>query len=61
MFNTLGNLATHPNAGLLFPDFEDGTVLQLTGEAEVIWNDERVRRYEGAERVVEFELATVVE
>lgn len=61
MFNTLGNLAAHPNAGLLFPDFEDGTVLQLTGKAEVIWDDERVRRYEGAERVVEFDLDEVIE
>jgi predicted pyridoxine 5'-phosphate oxidase superfamily flavin-nucleotide-binding protein len=61
MFNTLGNLAAHPNAGLLFPDFEDGTVLQLTGKAEVIWDDERVHRYEGAERVVEFNLDDVIE
>jgi uncharacterized protein len=31
LFNTLGNLAVHPRAGLVFPDFGGGRVLQLTG------------------------------
>jgi predicted pyridoxine 5'-phosphate oxidase superfamily flavin-nucleotide-binding protein len=35
MFNTLGNLLAHPQAGLLFLDFETGDVLQLTGRARV--------------------------
>lgn len=35
MFNTLGNLLAHPQAGLLFLDFATGDVLQLTGEARV--------------------------
>jgi hypothetical protein len=38
MFNTLGNLAVNPNAGLLFPDFENRRVLQLTGTAEILWD-----------------------
>jgi uncharacterized protein len=33
MFNTLGNLAVDPRAGLLFVDFETGASLQLTGTA----------------------------
>ncbi|MFI5616674.1 pyridoxamine 5'-phosphate oxidase family protein [Streptomyces sp. NPDC051567] len=33
MFLTLGNLATDPRAGLLFPDWESGAVLQLSGRA----------------------------
>jgi predicted pyridoxine 5'-phosphate oxidase superfamily flavin-nucleotide-binding protein len=37
MFNTLGNLAGHPQAGLLFVDFEGGDLLQLTGRAELLW------------------------
>jgi predicted pyridoxine 5'-phosphate oxidase superfamily flavin-nucleotide-binding protein len=37
MFNTLGNLAGHPRAGLLFVDFERGDVLQVTGRAEILW------------------------
>jgi uncharacterized protein len=35
MFNTLGNLVGHPQAGLLFLDFETGDVLQVTGRARV--------------------------
>jgi predicted pyridoxine 5'-phosphate oxidase superfamily flavin-nucleotide-binding protein len=31
MFNTLGNFAVHDRAGLVFPDFGRGTLLQLTG------------------------------
>src|SRR5262249_33115503 len=35
MFNTLGNLAVEPRAGLVFPDFETGNTLQLSGRATV--------------------------
>jgi predicted pyridoxine 5'-phosphate oxidase superfamily flavin-nucleotide-binding protein len=35
MFNTLGNLVEYPSAGLLFVDFGNGDVLQLTGRPEV--------------------------
>lgn len=38
MFNTLGNLAVNPAAGLVFPDFENRRVLQLTGTAEILWD-----------------------
>ena len=38
MFNTLGNFAVNPCAGILIPDFENGRTLQLTGRAEVHWN-----------------------
>ena len=38
MFNTLGNLALNPNAGLVFPDFENHRILQVTGAAEVLWD-----------------------
>ncbi len=38
MFNTLGNLAVNPIAGLVFPDFENRRVLQLTGTAEILWD-----------------------
>ncbi len=40
MFNTLGNLAGHPRAGLLFVDFAGGDLLQLTGRAQVVWEPE---------------------
>ena len=37
MFNTLGNLLVNPRSGLLFFDFQTGDTLQLTGEAEILW------------------------
>ena len=37
MFNSLGNLAVDPAASLLFVDWADGTVLELSGTAEVEW------------------------
>ena len=33
MFNTLGNLAVDDRAGVVFVDFEGGTLLQMTGKA----------------------------
>lgn len=35
MFNTLGNFASDPRAGLLFVDFSTGDTLQLTGPVEL--------------------------
>jgi predicted pyridoxine 5'-phosphate oxidase superfamily flavin-nucleotide-binding protein len=35
MFNTLGNIVRHPRAGILVPDFETGSTLQMTGRASI--------------------------
>lgn len=35
MFNTLGNLVEYPRAGLLFVDFTNGDLLQVTGRARL--------------------------
>ncbi len=40
MFNTLGNFTANPHAGLLFLDFKRNRTLQLTGRAEVLWDQE---------------------
>jgi len=40
MFNTLGNFAVNPQAGLVIPDFENGRTLQLTGNATIIWDSD---------------------
>lgn len=61
MFMTLGNLAVHPGAGVLVPDWSSGTTLQLTGTARVIWDAAEVGEVPGAQRLVEFELAEAVE
>lgn len=38
MYNTLGNLLVNPACGLLFVDFQTGQTLQLTGQAEVLFD-----------------------
>ena len=38
MFNTLGNFAKNPEAGLLFIDFAQGKTLQLTGTAALLFD-----------------------
>jgi uncharacterized protein len=52
MFNTLGNLARYPQAGLLFPNFETGDLLSLTCDAEIIWHGAEVAAFRGAERLL---------
>ena len=54
MFNTLGNLLINPRCGLLFLDFQTGDTLQLTGEAEILWEPHHTQRFPGAKRVVAF-------
>lgn len=38
LFQTLGNVHLDPRVGLLFVDFENGSILQAAGEAEVRWD-----------------------
>lgn len=45
-FNTFGNLALDARCGLLFPDFAGGDLLMLTGRAEVLWQGQRVLRFQ---------------
>jgi predicted pyridoxine 5'-phosphate oxidase superfamily flavin-nucleotide-binding protein len=61
MFNTLGNIASNPRAGLLFIDFESGRTLQLTGRAAIDWDPARTVSFAGAERVVDFTLDEVID
>lgn len=37
-FNTLGNIVMDPQVGLLFVDFSEGNVLQLSGRAKINWH-----------------------
>ena len=61
MFNTLGNIAVNPKAGLLFLDFETGSTLQLTGEANIIWDAAQIAKYQGAERLLSYRIDQVIE
>ena len=51
-YNTLGNIAINPRAGLLFIDFDSGDLLYLTCSAEIIWGSEERRAFTGAESLV---------
>lgn len=53
-FNTLGNIAANPRAGLLFIDFESGDLLYLAVKAEIVWDGAEVRAFEGAQRLMLF-------
>jgi uncharacterized protein len=57
MFNTFGNLEVNPAAGLLALDFESGALLSLTGNARVIWDGPEVEAFEGAERLLQLDVA----
>jgi uncharacterized protein len=50
-FQTIGNLVAFPHAGLLIPDLATGDLLQLTGDAEILWDGPEVDAYPGAERL----------
>ncbi len=51
-FNTLGNIALNPRAGLLFVDFQTGDLVTLTGRADVIWDGSELQGFICAERLV---------
>lgn len=61
MFNTLGNISLNPHAGLLFLNFNTGSTLQITGKARVIWDQERISKFPGANQVVEYQVNQSVE
>jgi predicted pyridoxine 5'-phosphate oxidase superfamily flavin-nucleotide-binding protein len=61
MFNSLGNIEAYPHAGLLFPDFESGSALQLSGAAGILWDDARTKEFPGALRVLAFDVERVIE
>ncbi|MDP9809298.1 ferredoxin-NADP reductase/predicted pyridoxine 5'-phosphate oxidase superfamily flavin-nucleotide-binding protein [Rhizobium tibeticum] len=59
-FNTLGNILANPRAGLVFADFENGDLLQLTGDAQVILESPEIAAFQGAERLWRFRPTQIV-
>lgn len=59
-FNTLGNILLNPKAGLVFPDFETGDMLHLTGDAELLLESEEIAAFQGAERLWVFRPRKIV-
>ena len=60
MFNTLGNLAVHPRAGLLFIDFARGDRLHLAVDASVTWQGDELAAFAGAQRLMRFRVREAV-
>ena len=60
LFNTLGNIEAHPHAGLLFVDYDTGDVLQLSGDARVVWDGDEVAAFAGAQRLLRVSVVTAV-
>lgn len=61
MFNSLGNIAVYPHAGLLFPDFQSGSAVQLSGSTQILWDDPRQKQFTGAQRLLQFDIERVIE
>jgi hypothetical protein len=61
MFQTLGNLLLDPRIGLTVPDLASGTVLMLSGRAEIDFDGPRIGAYPGAHRLVDMTVDAVVE
>lgn len=55
-FNTLGNLAVNPRAGLLFIDFDTGELLYLAVSAEIIWDGPALAAFAGAQRLLRLQV-----
>jgi uncharacterized protein len=60
MFQTLGNIAVDPRVGLLVVDWATGGTLQVTGRAQIVWDDDERARWPGAERLVDVAIKGVV-
>lgn len=59
-FSTLGNIVLNGKAGLLFVDFATGDVLQMSGEAEIIFDSPEIAAFQGAERLWTFRPRRIV-
>lgn len=59
-FNTLGNLALNPQAGLLFMDFDSGDLLQLAVRADIVWDGPALAGFVGAQRLLRMRVLQVL-
>ncbi|MFZ5705999.1 MAG: pyridoxamine 5'-phosphate oxidase family protein [Pseudomonadota bacterium] len=59
-FNTLGNILLNGKAGLLFVDHASGDMLQMTGDAEILFDSPEIEAFQGAERLWTFRPSRIV-
>jgi len=55
-FNTLGNLMEWPKAGLLVPDFDDGSLLHLATQASIQFEGPALDAFPGAQRLLQLDV-----
>lgn len=60
-YNTMGNILRDERAGLLFIDFANGSLLQITGRATVDASAEDLAKFPGAKRLVTLDIEAVVD
>jgi predicted pyridoxine 5'-phosphate oxidase superfamily flavin-nucleotide-binding protein len=60
LFNTLGNLAVNPRAGLLFIEYARGDLLQLTCDAAIVWDGPELAAFAGAQRLLQLRVRTLL-
>lgn len=60
-YMTLGNMELQPRCGLVFPDWDTGGTVQLTGTGRINWDRGPAERFPGALRTIEFEVEEVVQ
>lgn len=58
-FNTLGNIAVNPRAGLLFIDFDKGDLLYLAVTAGIVWDGPELSSFAGAQRLMRFKVQSM--
>ena len=58
-FNTLGNIAVHPFAGLLLIDFDNGDLLYVAAAAQIVWDGAELDAFEGARRLLRLRVREV--
>ncbi len=57
MFNTLGNIQSYPKAGIVFIDFDQGRLLQVSGRAKILWGfDDPTNKSNGTQRFWELDV-----
>lgn len=61
LFNTIGNLVVDSRVGVLFVDFEHGSMLQISGNAEIDWDSSEVAKHSGAKRLINIEIDHIVQ
>lgn len=55
-FNTLGNLQQWPRAGLLIPDYADGSLLHLAAHASIDFDTAALAAFPGAQRLLHLDV-----